>query len=319
MASLLTGTPASSTTVGSTQLPPWLSSYWTQLLGQAVPVAAEPYTPAPMPRIAPFTPTQERAQELATGFGERAAPLFGQGVEAAGRAATPFGGMTSLQPFMDPYIESVLAPTQARALERLQESVAGTQSPFIGTGGGLSARAMAAMGRTTTEGLRDIAEQEARLRSAGFQGALGAYGQEQARQLAAAQALPQLAQAGVSQMGQVGALQQALGQQSLQTAYQDFLRQQQYPREMLTWLAGLPKGSLGETSTKTTAEIPAGPSGVEAAGSIFDILGGIYQLGQRRGGHIRYRRGGPAVPFVHRARGGRVYPRGALSAYRRAA
>jgi hypothetical protein len=185
-------------------------------------------------------------------------------------------------------------------MERLYESMAGTASPFIGAGVFGGARSQLAMGRTATEGLRDIAEQEARLRSQGFQGALGAYGSEQARQLAAAQALPQMAQAGVSGMMGAGALEQALGQKSLETAYQDFLRQQQYPQQQLSWLGGLATGvPTTSTTTKVGTETAGAPSYLQQASGIAGTLGELYNIyNQRNGGHIRRRyQGGGVVPM----------------------
>lgn len=99
---------------------------------------------------------------------------------------------------------------------------------------------------------------------------------EQSRQFGAQQGLAGLAQAGqmaqtlgnlgqyqqqadltrLGYQGQTAAQQQALQQQYLDTAYQDFLRQQNYPLEMLQQYSSLLHGVPVTPSTTTTTSAP---------------------------------------------------------------
>lgn len=302
MASLFEGTPATTTSVSSTQLPPWLSQYWSQVLGQALPVAAQPYQTAPMPRIAPFTPDQLRAQEITRMGGEATAGALPAAYGVATRGAAAFDP-GALNQFMNPYISGVVDEVGRRGMENLTNvKLPGVSSGFIAAGAPGSRRALEAQGKTISDTLRDIASEQGKLLAGGYQGALGQYNVEQNRALTASPLLAQLAAQGTGGLAQIGAQEQALGQKSLETAYADFLRQQQYPQQQLSWLAGLPAG-VGQTSTtsKTEMATPAGPSGIESAANTADILAGIGKAFGwfARGGPVRrryaYANGGPVM------------------------
>lgn len=70
----------------------------------------------------------------------------------------------------------------------------------------------------------------------------------------------------------VGQQQQALAQRNLDTAYQDFLRQTNYPREQLGFLSNLVRGQPYSQTTNTVSNAPTStyqPSG------LAQILGGL--------------------------------------------
>lgn len=95
-----------------------------------------------------------------------------------------------------------------------------------------------------------------------------------------------------------GQAQQALQQQSLNTAYQDFQNQQNWSKQQLDWLNSIVKGVPYSTSASATQTIPQGTT----TGSTFDQLGGVLSSiyggapaakTAARGGLIRaYKRGG---------------------------
>lgn len=68
----------------------------------------------------------------------------------------------------------------------------------------------------------------------------------------------------------IGSAQQTLGQQSLDLAYDDFLKQWQYPMDMLSWASGLASGvpsgaeTIGKVPTDTGSKL--GGAGQAAAG-----------------------------------------------------
>ena len=65
---------------------------------------------------------------------------------------------------------------------------------------------------------------------------------------------------------QTAAQQQALDQQMLDVAYQDFLRQQNQPLDMLQQYSSLLRGVPVSPSTTTTAYAPAPSLGAQLAG-----------------------------------------------------
>lgn len=70
----------------------------------------------------------------------------------------------------------------------------------------------------------------------------------------------------------IGQQQQGLAQRNLDTAYQDFLRQTNYPREQLGFMSNLVRGQPYSQTTNTTANAPA--SNYQPSG-LAQILGGL--------------------------------------------
>ena len=119
---------------------------------------------------------------------------------------------------------------------------------------------------------------------------------EQSRQFGATQGLAGLAQAGqmAQTLGNLGmyqqqadlsrlgiqqstaAQEQALQQQALDLAYQDFLRQRDYPMEQLQQYSSLLRGVPVTPSSTTTAYAPAPSLGAQLAGAGLGALG-LYQ------------------------------------------
>jgi hypothetical protein len=84
----------------------------------------------------------------------------------------------------------------------------------------------------------------------------------------------QLGLTGADAVTGVGAQQQALEQQSLNTAYQDFLRQQGYPQEQINAMLGTMQGVQGAVPTSTTEEGLV-PLGYSKPGTTAKIIGGL--------------------------------------------
>jgi hypothetical protein len=120
---------------------------------------------------------------------------------------------------------------------------AGTGIANIGTSlGNLTAeqqRALASLGETT--GRLYGADTTQTMQAASQMGALG-------------QQQQQMGLAGAGALQNVGAQQQALGQRNLDTAYADFLRQQNYPQEQITNMVGALQGVKSAVPTATLQE-----------------------------------------------------------------
>lgn len=209
-----------------------------------------------------------------------------------------FGTRQAAQ-YMNPYLEMSLAPQIAEA--QRQAGIAGTQQAGQATQAG--AFGGSRYGLQQAELQRNLGQNVANIVGQGYNNAFTQaqqqFNQDMARRMQAQQATEQSRQFGANlglqglqtglqaagtlgnlgqtqygqQMGinqlqqQTGAQQQALEQQGLSQAYQDFLNQQNYPYKQLGFMSDLIRGlPLGQQSTAQVYQSP---------GSMLGQLGGI--------------------------------------------
>ena len=255
----------------------------------------------------------------ATGFGTQLAGAAGLGALGARYDPTQFQadqfGGDSAQRYMSPYMQNVV-DIQQREAQR-QGDIAGTQLASQATksgafGGGRQAIMQA-------EAARNLAQQKGDIQARGLQSsyeqAQNQFNADQARRMQAQQLAEQSKQYGAGYgmqglqtalqgAGQLGTLggqqfaqgmdinklqsayggqQQALQQQGLTQAYQDFQNQQNYPYKQLGFMSDMIRGlPLGQQSTRQLYEAEPGMGsqlvglGTAAAGlSKFMAEGGI--------------------------------------------
>jgi hypothetical protein len=301
------GSAPANTTSTSTQtaeLPEWARGYAKDTLakGQALTdINQNPYQQYTGDRIAGFSPMQQQAMQNAQGMS--VAPQVGQGTAAATMAglgglgvagqANPYGFQNQVGGYMNPYMNQILAPQLAEANRQYDIGATKQQSAATQAGafGGSREAIMAAENeRNRNTGLNQIIGQGY---NTAFTNAQNQYNQNLQNQLAgfgmANQAAGQLGQLGQQQyqqgMGinqlqaQYGGQQQALQQQGLTQAYQDFQNQQNYPYKQLGFMSDMIRGlPLGQQSTKSVYEPPGSISG-QIAGLGMGALG-ISQLGK---------------------------------------
>lgn len=220
-------------------------------------------------------------------------------------ASRQFTGDTASQ-YMNPYVQNVLDRQEALAQRTLEEKfLPQLQKSFIGAGQFGSSQMM----DKGMQGVRDIQENLEQQRLAtlsdAYRTSADIFGQDASRmaQLAPvagnlATAGAELGLAGAQQLGAlgefasaqglrdaaaleaVGQQQQQLDQRSLDLAYQDFIRQQQYPRETIDWLSqtirgGLPSAYIPQqTVTETVQPGAYQPSNLaQLAGTLSTIYG----------------------------------------------
>ncbi len=289
-------------TQSQTVLPEWYTNYAMELLDNQQALAQRPFPLPPMPRVAEFSPTQQRGFEMTGQAATAFQPALGQATQTTQQAIGAPGGLGAAQPFlsqagqtsvanigqyMNPFQEQVvdrIGQLGARNLsERLLPEVEGRyiaagqlgfggRQPGMGTPSGMmtdTARAIRdtqeavlaqqaealQRGYTEAAGLAgtDLGRQAALASTAGQLG-----GQELARQLDAARQLAAMGEmgqrlglTGAGALQQVGGVQQSQAQRNLDVAYEDFLRQQNYPQEQINAMLqtfkgvdpGIPKGA----------------------------------------------------------------------------
>jgi hypothetical protein len=246
----------------------------------------------------------------ALGLTEQAAAPGASGLAAAqpylSQASQGFTG-DSVSQYMDPYVQNVIDRAKLEANRNYNENILpGLTNKFTASGQyGSSAMAREAnrAARDVTEGLQSNANAAL---SGAYTQAGNLFNTDQARQLAVGQTTGQLAgqqqgamlQAG-QQLGALGQTQQQLGlqgaaaldtigqeqqglnQKNLDTAYQDFLNQTQYPRQTIDWMSSVIRGLPAPQSTTTTSTGPANvyqPSPLSQLGSYATGIAGLADL-----------------------------------------
>jgi hypothetical protein len=294
----------------STELPEWAKPYAKDILakGQALTdVNQNPYQTYGQERIAGFSPMQQQAMQNAqgmtvapqTGEATAGATMAGMGGLGVAGQANPYGFQSQVGGYMNPYLQMSLAPQLAEANRMYDIGATKQQSAATQAGafGGSREAIMAAENeRNRNTGLNQIIGQ-------GYNQAFGQaqnqYNQNLQNQLAGFgltnQAAANLGQLGQNQYGQqmginqlqnqYGGQQQAQMQRGLDTSYQDFLNQQNYPYKQLGFMSDMIRGlPLGQQSTTQMYQAP--PTALQTAGSLALTGYGINQLSKADGGSV---------------------------------
>jgi hypothetical protein len=292
--------------VSSTEVPAYARPYVERMLGKSEALSQTPYQAYRGERIAGFTPMQQQAfqgvanlqpaQQL--GLGTQFAGISGlQGLGAGQRYAQQATDPNAMQAYMSPFTNLALEPQMREAARRsamegqMQQAQAAQRGAF---GGSRSALIEA-------ERQRNLGQQQADIYGRGMQTAF-----EQARQAQqfgadlglrgagmGLQAAGQLGQLGQTQFGQqkdiiqgqlsAGAQQQALEQQRLGQAYQDFQNQRQYPYQQLAFMSDMLRGLPLSQQTQTMYQAP--PSTASQLAGLGTAAYGAYKLfGAKEGG-----------------------------------
>lgn len=325
------GSPApapSSQTVTQTSIPEYARPYVENMLGKSealTDINANPYQAYGGQRIQDFTPMQQQAFQ---GVGNmQVAPEIGAGSGMAALAGLGSLGAGSnymnmatdpraTQAFMSPYMQNVVDTQKAEAFRDYEKGLTGLNARATGAGafgGSRQAIERAEAGRNLGTQLGNIQAQgsqnafQAAQQAQQFGSQLGLQGLGQGLQ--AASTLGQLGQTGYGQrMGilneqqKVGAVQQAQGQQGLDLAYQDFLKQKNYPYTQLAFqsdmLRGLPLSQSAQQIYTAPPNAASQLGGLGMAGlGIYGMSGGFKKDGgvissYKDGGSIGYLGGG---------------------------
>ena len=303
-------------TKASTELPEWAKPYAKDIMakGQALTdVNQNPYQTYDQARIAGFSPMQQQAMQNAqgmsvtpqTGEATAAATMAGLGGMNVAGQANQYGFQNQVGGYMNPYLNQILAPQMAEANRQYDIGATRQQSAATQAGafGGSREAIMAAENeRNRNTGLNQIYGQGL---NTAFTNAQNQYNQNLGTQLQgyglANQAAGQLGQLGQNQYGQqmginqlqaqYGGQQQLQQQKGLDTAYQDFLNQQNYPYKQLGFMSDMIRGlPLGQQSTSQMYQ--AQPNSLQTASSLGLGYYGINQMMKAEGGTVQSMAGG---------------------------
>lgn len=280
---VLTQTPTTST--GGTSTVPIMPDYLAQaqqtIAGQGAALAGQDYQTYQGPRVAGFTPDQLAAQQMTqnAAAGTQVDPTQMQG--AINYGLSPFDPNQIAQ-YMSPYTSAVVNEIGRLGQQNLTQNVMpSVNSTFTGAGQFGSTRNADFLNRGIAENNYATLGQQSQALQQGYTGALNAYTNWHNQALPNAAAANNLQNTNAQNLGVSGALQQGQGQTNLNTAYQDFLNQTQYPQQQLNWYANLTnQQNMPVASSQTNTSTAYAPSGLQTAAGVYGLMSGIKPLGQ---------------------------------------
>lgn len=307
-------------TNSGSSLPLWYSSYLSTLANQAASIASTPYQSYQGQRIAGQDPLEKQAYDY---MGANATNWKSPLQQAQGAAGNVAGGFNNdqFQKYMSPYIGGVVNEIGRLGWQNFNENaLPALDNDFVGNGQYASDRNRTMAERLARDTSMNITGQQGAAMQGAFQSGMQNYLTGQQTANAGAQNLGGLAQmqqqldtGTAGAMSATGATQRGFNQAGLDLAYQDFQNQLNYPRQNVSFLNSVLRGSQVPTSQDTVQTAPFSGSmspsplatfaGMTAAG-----MGMSDKAQAARGGYMRrYAAGGYK-------NGG--YARGGLSAAR---
>jgi len=227
--------------VSTSTLPPYLQPYVRDLLDRGQALSYRPYPIYPGERIAAFDPLQMQ--------------LFREAASLASKYGS-FGSKEAKQ-YMSPYEQAVTNASVRAAREQARRSMAESSLRSAITGG-YGGSGDAIMRATMARGLeQDVGDIVAKGKHAAYM-----HGLEQF-QLDREEAYRRMQQI----MG-LGSLRQEQAQKGLDLAYQDFLRQRDYPKQMLSDYSSLIHGIPSPTDKINSITTPAPSLASQLLGTI---------------------------------------------------
>lgn len=263
------------------------------ILSRAGALSNQQYVPYTGELVAGVNNQQNLGIQGINNYANYAQPFIGQAASWAQQAAAPITGQ-QIQQYSDPFTQQVINATQDQFNNTNNQQLSQVKGNAAAQGALGGNREAIAQAETVNQQQKAQAPVIAGLQSQGYQTGLNTALTEQQNLQNAAYGMANLGisgqQAGMSGAGaQIGAggLQQQT-QQALDTAnYGQFMNQQAFPYQQLSWLAGLDTGvgsQMGGTSSTTgpppnwmSQLIGLGTAGAGAAGKIWGkaIGGGI--------------------------------------------
>lgn len=272
----------STTSTSSVNLPPYLEGPVMQLLARANTLSQNALPTYGGPRIADFTPDQLQAFQMtrdragiSPGMAMRGFDTANKGIQALTQA--------DLDRYMNPYQKAVTQQQLDEHYRKSDQEMAGLrdQAQKVGAFGGSRLGVAESMQRRNTSQLADQIVNAGASQS--FNTALNQFNTQKQRELTGAGTMADISKqyagntaADINSLLATGGQQQGLGQQNLNTAYNDYLEQRNAPYQQVSWLtdilAGAPAGrtTVGNASTNTTG---TGTTTTPGANPLTSLLG----------------------------------------------
>ena len=283
-------TPGYSSTVGGTQIPEWVSQAGQEAFTQAKSLATQPFQPFTGPRIADFSAAEQTAFDMTRANQGSYQPLMDEAGTNLTQAAKSFDQAAADQ-YMNPYQQNVM-DIAARNLNR-QFDISRRQGDAAAAAGGAFGGSRHGLLNAENERNRmmQMSDMYAQGQSAAYENAQRAFMQDQARSLKAADlgtsmagALQSMGYTDAAAMEAIGQKERELDQASLDTAYQDYLEQREFPYRQINFALGALKGTPYETrtfqeGTSVTPQLGTSQFG-QGAGALASLVGALGLYGR---------------------------------------
>lgn len=290
---------ATQTVIQEARLPEFQEKFLTDIFESAKALTGKgSQMPFAKQKLAGLSEGQQQAIASALSGVGAFQPFLQQGSSAVqqGIAGAQGAGFdpTSYQQFMDPYMEDVIARTQADIADKGRQQQNQAQASAVGSGAFGGSRQAVLQGQIAADTMDQQARTGAQLRSQGFAQAQNLAQQQANQALRQAQLTGQLgvSQAGLGQLGQqmgvqdintllgIGGLQQQQGQRQLDIDRANLLAEQALPYQQVGFLSDIFRGvpALQQTSTTTTTPPPSRTSQLLGLG-----IAGLGAAGQAKG------------------------------------
>lgn len=277
------------TTTASAELPSYISPYVNRFLPRAEAISTQPYQPYGAQRLANFSPdtqqafnmVRQQAADPLTGLTQAQQTTAGIAGFQPGQIGTTDWTGANVQGYMNPYIQNVLDVQKNRMQQKFAEDASNRNAAAIQAGAFGGNRRFVQDALAQRDLNQQLQEQEASGLASAYQNAQQMFTTDQGRMLQAQMANEEArrlgaglgldaarAQVDMTKAGQdlraqqaealssVGSKLQQREQAGLDMAYQDYLRQQNYPYEQLQRYQALLGGGPAPASTTSTTSTP---------------------------------------------------------------
>jgi len=280
------GTPVYTTTQRN-ELPQFLEDAYKKLAQQATAVTdpGVQYMPYGGQRLAPLTTEQQAGRQLAFQGAQAFQPDLQQARGLTSLAVSPITGQ-DINYYMNPFQQQVTSNVLDEMRRRSDIEGQRTADAAVRAGAFGGSR----FGVQEAERMRNLRDQQSRtaadLARQNYQQALGAAQSQRAQQLAGGSQFSNLAgqqmnlqRQGIAGLSQAGLQGQQQQQRGMDIAYQDFLRQQQFPYTQAATLGNLLSGVPAAQMTTAYSQAPGPSMAQQLAGLGMAGLGTAAQLG----------------------------------------
>ena len=239
--------------------------YATQLKGlTSIPLATDQFAPT----VAAQDPLQTQAYQL----GQQGVGAYQPYITQAGA----YSGPTGYQQFMSPYQQDIIDTTMADFDKQAAQGILGIGEMAAKTGNLGGGREGVMRSEYQTQSDLNRAAMLAQLRQQGFGQAQQLAGQAFGQQMQMGQAVPSLQSQDISQLGQLGGIQQAqaqaeadaLREKNRLTAFEPYDRLNTYGSGVMGLISGMP--------SRYTSTVTPNPTPLQTALGTASVLGGVY-------------------------------------------
>ena len=279
--------PVETTNISTTEIPKYIAEPTADIIGEAMDVAKEGYTPYAGPRLAGFNQDEMDAFQQARNMQGIAGLQQDQAYTAATASGAP--ALSSVPSYMTDYMTKVADVSAGKLRDQSLREQQDIAAKAVGAGGLDSSRFAileAERQKNLQSGLGDL---YTKAQAAAYDTALKASQQDRKQQAMSAEGMSKIGTRG--QLGRqtdlgllqgIGGLQRGQDQTAIDIAYTDFLREQERPKEQLGFVSDIIRGApFGQKTTsvgQTPGQRPApflsqllgmGMQGANIYGSIF--------------------------------------------------